>query len=1055
MADRDNSPLDLVELGLVLRAADAAAFFVPSRILRRVIKHDRQIAFVGLQVPHRKTYVIDRDTLLALAARDELEIEPERDLPPTVILIARPEPEALATMPRGPALIKYWRLLFHARVHVALAERRLTESAIHERVEAIGSIEFDEVRTVLRQEKYLLPPRDDRTTYDEFVAVYLELRYFDAALLPRYFPAIEDFSEIEALLETDVRAAELFAATRLAGAPEPAPLVEEPDQPHPAELPAEDQKRASEKRCRTALARADRAAQAGNVVRAAVERFRAARLAPSHRLADDARTRAGAALDRLVERLRAALRLTEDEAKDWRHGLTTLLPRAARGIWPAAARLLYDLQKVCVDFERPTFAPDLVEWAYSGFHRPLVRLLPNQPLVLAVKHLRGAVRRLSAIRLAAIDRHTLAALLHEALARSEHRLRERVRPVLADAIERADLTPQSFVEEVARNKLIEELLDHLIERGFLHIGDLRDALSSNDLKLPDLASPREFFAGGPILRANRALAVQAPGVYRRGEIYLRWMQRLSALAFGTAVGRWLMRFVVIPFGGAYATIVFAQEMLHLVRLPHHLHGSSLPIAVGALGVFFLLLMHFPRFRRLMVDGLRLAWRGIRGLLIDLPSAVYRFPPIRRLVESGLFQFLFQCIVKPLPVAALAWLAFWDFDVGPVGTFFGVGATLLATSLFVNSRLGRDLEELVADWIARRWEYIRTFVPGMVRWIADVFKGILETIERALYGVDEWLRFRGGQGRFTLAMKTILGFVWFLIAYIIRLYVNVFIEPTFNPLKHFPTVTVAAKLLVPFWIPITEAFATPFLFLGKPLAYTLATLGLHALPGAAGFLVWELKENWRLYRANRSPTLRPVIVGHHGESLVRLLKPGFHSGTLPKLYAKLRRAERNAHRGGSWRPVRRHLAALHQVEHSVRHFVERELLAFLGGSPAWQGIDVDMNSVEASSNRIRISLACPVLDDRDLVLQFELHADGLTARIAEPGWLPRLSPDQLAAWTTALAGFSQKAGVSSSHPIAWSEWVDAWECIRAGKDSSCTPLPRFGGEGMGVRGLSTG
>ena len=63
-----------------------------------------------------------------------------------------------------------------------------------------------------------------------------------------------------------------------------------------------------------------------------------------------------------------------------------------------------------------------------------------------------------------------------------------------------------------------------------------------------------------------------------------------------------------------------------------------------------------------------------------------------------------------------------------------------------------------------------------------------------------------------------------------------------------------------------------------------------------------------------------------------MKPGFHSGTLPKLYAKLRRAERTAHRDGSWRPVRRHLAALHEVEQSIRHFVERELLAFVRGSP---------------------------------------------------------------------------------------------------------------------------
>ena len=62
-----------------------------------------------------------------------------------------------------------------------------------------------------------------------------------------------------------------------------------------------------------------------------------------------------------------------------------------------------------------------------------------------------------------------------------------------------------------------------------------------------------------------------------------------------------------------------------------------------------------------------------------------------------------------------------------------------------------------------------------------------------------------------------------------------------------------------------------------------------LPGLAGFLVWELKENWKLYRASRAKELGPRAIGHHGETVGRLLRPGFHSGTIPKLFTKLRRA----------------------------------------------------------------------------------------------------------------------------------------------------------------------
>ncbi len=62
-----------------------------------------------------------------------------------------------------------------------------------------------------------------------------------------------------------------------------------------------------------------------------------------------------------------------------------------------------------------------------------------------------------------------------------------------------------------------------------------------------------------MLRADRKLATALDGVYRRGEFYLRWMQRLSSLGFGTGVGRFLTRFAVVPFGGAFVTLAFMHE----------------------------------------------------------------------------------------------------------------------------------------------------------------------------------------------------------------------------------------------------------------------------------------------------------------------------------------------------------------------------------------------------------------------------------------------------------------------------------------------------------------
>src|SRR5437764_14758477 len=105
------------ELSQILADTDPAVLLVPPRLLRRIIKHDRKLTHLGLQVPHRKSYVIARSALLELATRAELDVSEARELPETLILLCKPSAEGLAKAPRGPTLLKYWRLLFHARVH--------------------------------------------------------------------------------------------------------------------------------------------------------------------------------------------------------------------------------------------------------------------------------------------------------------------------------------------------------------------------------------------------------------------------------------------------------------------------------------------------------------------------------------------------------------------------------------------------------------------------------------------------------------------------------------------------------------------------------------------------------------------------------------------------------------------------------------------------------------------------------------------------------------------------------------------------------------------------
>jgi hypothetical protein len=1045
MSEQTASRISLAELEKALKAADPAAFLLRPRVLRRIIKHERRLTGLGLQVPHPRSYVIDRDSLLRIIDRAELGLGPDAELPPTVILLARPDPERLANVPTPEVLFRYWRLLFHAHVHIALERRRadgrLSPAAVRGRVHALGKTEFEEIRAVLRHENFLLAPRDDAQVYTEFAAVYLELRLFAAGYLPRYFPSLHPYEAVDKVLAVDLDAAGLFAATRLAGAPDPVTTAD--FAPEEGGLDAPDAGaeplapgRPSEGEYRRQLRKADRAAAVGNVVRSALRKTRAARAAAPAAV-EETRAAARAEVDRLVGRLRDALKLTDAEAEAWSKALPALLEPASRGIWPVEARLLYDLQKVCTDHERQRYALDLVEWALSLGRVPVKRPLPGLREVLIVKHLRSASRRLLAARLPEAERRQLSELLREAVHHSEERLRDRFRPLVAGALAEVGMKPQNYPEQVALNKLTEELLDRISDHGFLNMGHLRDALSRNQLKLPDLAGVGEFLHGDRLLLLDRKLAVALDGVYHRGEIYLRGLQRLSSLAFGTRVGRFLTRYVALPFGGAFVVL---EGLQHLVGpLVAHATGEHVhlmtPVTVGLLGVFLLGLLHVAPFRRGVGKALGLVFRGLRGLFFDLPAAVLRLPVVRKVLDGRPFLFLYRYGFKPLLVTALIWLACWSLSLVPqadelgedppvvleflaglgeaarrVMTLAGTGVVFVVVLLLLNSRPGREAEEVVTDWGVRGWHrFSGEILPGLFRLIMGLFKRVLEDVERLLYAVDEWLRFQSGESRLTQAVKAVLGLVWFFATYLIRIYVNLLIEPTVNPIKHFPVVTVSHKImvpLIPFVFSFLAALMSPF---GPGVAYSFAAVTIFFLPGIFGFLVWELKENWRLYRANRAAALRPVLIGGHGETMTRLLRPGFHSGTLPKLFAKLRRAERIAYRAGG-KAARKHREALHHVEESLRRFVEREFLVLLNGSKSWGGAEVTCGEISLGSNRIRIDLDCPALGERPLVIAFEEHAGWLVALVARPGWLEELSPAQRGALTTALAGLYKLAGV---------------------------------------------
>jgi hypothetical protein len=1029
----DTPHLTLRELERALATTDPGVLLAAPRILRRVIRSDRRLTTFGWEVPHRKSYVIARERLFDLVSRFELELEFDRDLPEMVILLERPIEEDLAEQSPAQLLAEYSRLLFHIRIHTEfdrlIAAEQLTDETVLDRLRQLGSTTFAEIRAVLQRESMILPPRTDLSTYVEFAAVFLELRYFSPEQLAWWFPGLRDPEAIGQLLARDVHHEAIYDATRLPGGADRIASVrmeDEEQQGLPLPSAATDPLHPSPPVYWRLIARAEKIGSVGNVVKAAILRTKAARQALPDRAQESTRL-AQAELERLARRLQPVLELSAEETREWADALAPLLDRAHQGLRAAEAKLLYDLQKVCVEHERGVYKLDLIEWAINLGRVPIKRPLPLLRQVLVTKHLLSAARKLTLARLSGPARTRLSNLIAAAVDRAKHSLRDRLRPQIADVLAAKGLRPANVPERVAFRKIVEELLDRIVQRGHLNFGQLRDTLSQNHLKLPDLTSLWELLTGDLLLRIDTALADTLDGVYHRGPIYLRWSQRLSAMAFGTGFGRWLTRYAALPYGGAYLLLESFRHVAHLFVpkepsetsspdfLSRVLPGPTTVAQIAVLGTFLWFLIHRAGFRQLCVQVLRKSGQGLRRLLYDWPMSVLHWPWVRRLLDSPLYVVVVNYGFKPLAVTTVVLLPF-EIRFAMV-TWVTWSIAFLIINLLVNSPLGRYADEVITENVLRGWRelQIRVFAAAL-RAIIDLFQWVLQTIEKLLYTVDEWLRFRTGESWFTLLFKGVVGAVWAVIAYVVRIYITLLIEPQVNPIKHFPVVTVSHKMMLPFIGHLTKIVATPLAPLGTFWSTTIAGTTVFLLPGVFGFLVWELKENWRLYASNRSKNLRPIRIGSHGETLLRFLRMGFHSGTVPKLYGKLRYASRKALRTGKWSTVRRHRDALHHVEESIQYFVERELLNLLDEARDWCGISLKVGEVQLSTNRIAVSLLRAGDDSTPLILEFQERFGWIIAAVNTEGWLANLAATDREMFWRGLTGLFKSAGVD----ILWQD-----------------------------------
>ena len=199
------------------------------------------------------------------------------------------------------------------------------------------------------------------------------------------------------------------------------------------------------------------------------------------------------------------------------------------------------------------------------------------------------------------------------------------------------------------------------------------------------------------------------------------------------------------------------------------------------------------------------------------------------------------------------------------------------------------------------------------------------------------------------------------------------------------------------------------YVGTPLARSFTWFNMLFLPGFFGFAVWELKENWKLYFANQTDRLKPVPVGSHGETIARLLRPGFHSGTLPKIFRKLRKLEQKDASLGRFTSRRSTREQLHHVEQAIQSFVDRELISLLQKCAVWIDLPLRCRHVEAASNSFSIELECLALGESPVQLRLQEQSGWLVTSISQMGWLHSVSEERSNSFLNALEGFCQDSG----------------------------------------------
>lgn len=728
-------------------------------------------------------------------------------------------------------------------------------------------------------------------------------------------------------------------------------------------------------------------------------------------------------IEALINNLAVTWRLDSSSIRILETWVQRLLnePEAAQ-LSSQPSRLLADLERICLEGQTEYYRLQPVTWLWSLGRKPLQLGLPFQGPLKALRTLNAAKTRLDQLPWSGAEIAYFSAPLQTLGELIGQRLRQPLLPRLGELLDQVGFLPTDHSQRIARNLLQEELFEIIRRRWHLRFTDLRDAVSRNELRLPD-PGWRDLILGDRLAHFDRKARAALPGVYQPGEFYLKGLQQLSAPLFGSALGRSITRFLLLPFGIAFISL---EALAYLLSLTPMAQKALQLVNVGSVvgvGAGLLVALHTDRGRHTVAA----LGRGLKGLFSQAYQRLLRLMRWRRMAGwlrharvRNLSRYLLEPslmgLILAIPLIGIADRLAPGIEGLPV--FLLILGFILGTFLR-NSRAGRQLLDSLMTRLITFWRQVRhTLAIGLVRWVIDLFDWLMHRVEQGLHRVDEAVSHHHGEGRGVMTVKAVIGPIWRGLSYFIHFYAAVLVEPQINPIKHFPVVTVSHKLMLPFLPMLTTTLLT-FLnpVLPQLISLPLVTVTILLLPGLFGFLAWELRENWKLYDANHPDRIQPAHFGPAGETLYTLLRRGFHSGALPKAFAGLRAviAQENEQQHSIPQALRQAEARLNNILESVQTFVNRELAFALveRSREAGHPVAATIIHLEAATASLTVRIALepcagesgpPVL----LALRLALTGDELCSEITLTGPVDRLGDP---AWLEEeMARFLERAAI---------------------------------------------